>query len=168
MQLYFSLQIASPILPGHLTLSFTLHLHACCLFSDSLPPCLMFVHPFLTVPSDPSLQPLSKYFPLGTPECLLLPPFFYCLLLQLLSVEIRRGPPTLSQAEFPHRKPWKWQLSSLGWSAYPSLGKPSREESQPRWDALGTHPRGNNGQRLLFWERGNNLNFETDYLSSAF
>lgn len=56
VQLCFSLPIVSRILPGHLTLSFTLCLHACCLFSDTLCPCLMFMHPFLTVPSDPSLQ----------------------------------------------------------------------------------------------------------------
>lgn len=167
MQLFFSVQIASHILPGHLTLSFTLHLHTCCLFSDTLPPCLMFSQPLQTHPFNP-LQPLSKYFPLGAPGCLLLPPFVYCLLPQSLSIEIRGGPPTLSQAKFPHCKQWKWQLSSLGWSAYLSLGKPSGEDSRPCWDGLSTRPRGNNGQRLLCWKEENNLNFETDYLSSAF
>lgn len=45
-----------------------------------------------TQPFNP-LQPLSKYFPLGAPGCLLLPPIVYCLLLQPLSMEIRRGGP---------------------------------------------------------------------------
>lgn len=92
---------------------------SCTLLSQSLQ-----THPF-----NP-LQPLSKYFPLGTPECLLLPPpFVYCLLLQLLSIEIRREPSTLSQAAFSYCKLWKWQLSSWGWSAYLSLGKPLRGQS---------------------------------------
>lgn len=121
VHLFFSLQFAPLILPGHLTLSCTLHLHTCCVFSDTLPPYFMFMHPLHTVPSDPSLQPLSKCFPLGVPECLLLLPFIYCLLLQSLSMEIRRDPPTLSQAEFPHCKQWKWQLLSFRWSADCSL-----------------------------------------------
>lgn len=116
---------------------------SCTLFSPSLQ-----THPF-----NP-LQPLSEYFPLGPPECLLFPPFIYCLLLQSLSVEIRRGPPSLSQAEFPHCKRWKWQLSSRGWSAYLSLGKLSGKESQPHWDGLDTCPVGNNRQWLLFRKGG--------------
>lgn len=81
-------------------------------------------------------------------------PFIYCLLLQSLSVEIRRGPHSLSQAEFPRCKQWKWQLSLQGWSAHLSLGKPSREESQPHWDGLDTCSTGNDRQWLLFRKRG--------------
>lgn len=107
--------------------------HAVCFltaFPHALCSCILFSQSLQTHPFNP-LQPLSKYFPLGTPGCLLLSPFVYCLLLQSLSMEIRGGPPTLSQAEFPHCKQWKWQLSSLGWSAYLSLGKPSGEDSLP-------------------------------------
>lgn len=124
--------------------------HVCAPFSHS---------PFRPIPSA-LFNHSQSTFPPGTPECLLLPPFIYCLLLQSLSVEIRRGPPSLSQAEFPHCKLWKWQLSSRGWSAYLSLGKPSREDSQPHWDVLGTRPAGNNRQRLLFRKGGHNLNSE--------
>lgn len=152
-------------------LSFSLHLHGAVCFLTPVPhvscSCTLFSQFLQTHPFRP-LQPLSKYFPPGTPECLLLPPFIYCLLLQSLSVEIRRGPPSLSQAEFPHCKLWKWQLSSRGWSAYPSLGKPSREDSQSHWDVLGTRPAGNNRQRLLFGKGGHNSNSEMEYLTSAF
>ena len=172
VQLFFSLQIASPILPGHLAVSFTLHLHACCLFPDTLPPCLMFMHPFLTAPSDPSLQPSSTTLKVLSPwHSRMSSASPICLLLTTAIAvcgDQERVPYPESSWISSLQAVEVAAISSVGWSAYFSLGKPSREDSQPRWDGPGTRPRGNNGQRLLFWKGGNNLKFETDYLSSAF
>ena len=149
----------------------TLHLHACCLFSDTLPQCLVFVHSFLTGPSDPSLQPSSTTLRVLSPWRSRMSSASPIHLLLTTAIAVYGNQ---ERAPFPESS-WISSLQAVEVAviiirvvSLTSTGK-AFWEGQPAPLRWAWHPP--QRKRLAataFLEEENNLNSETDCLRSAF